>query len=167
MGKKLQIIEAVMLEKLSKENINKVNAAFGTFLLTIMGLLTPVITNEAIKIGSILWADFIIGGWIAFTIFMGIVIVSFFGSTNANGRSIKEIVGDIIDKGAEEIKEIVEETLEEILPDEPEEDVSLNEIRRAVIDEIPKVEVKPEYDYNPGDEPVPEPKPLPEPEIIE
>ena len=69
--------------RLTENNVKKVNAALGSFLLTIMGLFTPVVTHYANLWFNTLLADFVIGSWLAAVILIGVWVVTFFGTTES------------------------------------------------------------------------------------
>ena len=116
MGKYADNIKNVLLEKLSKDNINKVNAAFGTMLIKLLALVSPVIIYFVMSLNNVLLATFIVGAWEVFAVFLGVLIMTFFGAPAQEALKLKEKAIDTIDDVADEIKEVIDD----ILPDEPE-----------------------------------------------
>lgn len=85
MGKITDIFNKIfgtVYAKLTESNIKKVNAAFGTFIITLMGLLTPVINHYAFLWFNVLLAEFFAGAWVALMVFIGVIVVTIFGTTN-------------------------------------------------------------------------------------
>lgn len=66
----------------SEKAVRRIMAAFGSFLMIALGYITVVITHYVnIWVATPVLVDAIIGIWVAFAGFIGVFIVSFFGTT--------------------------------------------------------------------------------------
>jgi hypothetical protein len=128
----------------SEKAVRRIMAAFGSFLMIALGYITVVITHYVnIWITTAVLVDAVIGIWVAFAGFVGVFIVSFFGTTETLPDEDKALLA--------KAKELVEYA--KAHPD----DVLTDAISGLLIAAIEKPEEIPD---------VPEPEPKPEP-IIE
>jgi len=79
--------------RMDDKSIRRLLAAFGSFLILGLGYLTTVITYYlTIYISTIVILDAILGTWIGFAVFLGVFIISFFGSTETLSEEDKAIL---------------------------------------------------------------------------
>ena len=119
-----------------EKGVRRIIAAFGSFLMIVLGYITVVLTHYVnIWITTPVLIDAVIGIWVAFASFIGIFIVSFFGTTEtlpAEDKALlikaKELVEHAKQNPSETLSEVIAgllsaaaETPEDI-PDVPVED---------------------------------------------
>ena len=85
------------------KSIRRLMAAFGTFIMLGLGYLTTVITYYLVILISdnVIVLDALIGLWIAFVGFIGVFIISFFGTTeslSAEDKAVLELAKALIAK---------------------------------------------------------------------
>jgi len=73
--------------------IRRVMAAFGSFLMVSLGYLTVLLTTGiSTLLDNVILIDVLVGIWIAFVAFVGVFILSFFGTTETLSEEDKAIL---------------------------------------------------------------------------
>ena len=79
--------------RMDDKSIRRLMAAFGTFIMLGLGYLTTVITYYLILwISVIVILDALIGLWIGFVGFVGVFVISFFGTTESLSAEDKAVL---------------------------------------------------------------------------
>lgn len=103
--------------RVDTEKARKINAAFGSFLLFFIAGLGVLIGAYCLSTFGILIAAFIVGTWESFATFLGIVIITIWGTTEGYTKDqVVEIVGNELNKASIESKEVyTKEDIERIV----------------------------------------------------
>lgn len=89
--------------RMDDKSIRRLMAAFGTFIMLGLGYLTTVITYYLILwiTDNVVVLDALIGLWIGFVGFVGVFVISFFGTTeslSAEDKAVLELAKALIAK---------------------------------------------------------------------
>lgn len=105
-------IKTFIGSRVTESGVRKIVAAFGTLLLTILTGATPVVSYYInLSISNIIVQDFIVGIWYAFVMFLGVIIVTFFGTTDKLSDADRETIEYVRKK----IKEVEEKSLKDTI----------------------------------------------------
>lgn len=121
----------------NETGVRRLLAAFGSFLMIVLGYATVTITHYVnIWLSTPVVVDAIIGIWIAFAGFIGVVIVTFFGTTETlpeEDKAVLEKAKALIKHAKDHPDDVLSDAiagllsavvdLPEDIPDVPEEEI--------------------------------------------
>ena len=134
-------------DNFTKDNINKINAAFATLLVNVLASVGLLIIAFAMQLVNPLLTVVVVSIWASVEGFSSVAIIALLGSKSAQQED-----GELLKKFKETVKNPTEE--------------NLIDLKDSIISKVEETFI-PEEELEPEPEPVSEPEPDDEPVVVE